>query len=137
MARHLPTAAGALLGLAFVAVGLMVLLGLGPTPESPPEGTPVAHFFAAFMPTGYITFVKVFEVLGGLLVAVPRTRNLGLLVLGPIIVNILAFHVLVAGDGVTDPMVVAVAVLALYLLFVERTDFAGLVRRPASAARTT
>ena len=70
----------------------MVLLGLGPTPEPPPEGTPPAHFFAAFGPTGYLSFVKVCEVVGGLLVAIPRTRNLGLLVLGPVIVNILAFH---------------------------------------------
>jgi len=132
MFKHLPTVAGALLGLLFVAVGLMVLLGVGPAPEPPPEGSPPAHFFAAFAPTGYLTFVKVCEVVGGALVAIPRTRNLGLLVLGPIIVNILAFHVFVAGDGVKDPMLLAIVALALYLLFVERRAFAGLV-----SARTT
>jgi hypothetical protein len=134
MIRHLPTVAGALLGLLFVAVGLMVLLGLGPAPEPPPEGTPVAHFWAAFGPTGYLTFVKVFEVAGGLLVAIPRTRGLGLLVLGPIVVNILAFHVFVARDGVTDPMLVGICVLAGYLLWVERTPFLGLLRRPTARA---
>ena len=54
----------------------------------------------AFAPTGYLTFVKVLEVVGGILVALPRTRNFGLLILGPIIVNILAFHVFVMkGEG--------------------------------------
>jgi uncharacterized membrane protein YphA (DoxX/SURF4 family) len=129
--RHVPTVAGALLGLLFVAVGLMVLLQLGPAPEAPPEGSPTAHFFAAFAPTGYLTFVKVCEVVGGLLVLIPRTRCLGLLVLGPIIVNIVAFHVFVAGDGVQDPMVIGVCVLAGYLLLVERRAFLGLLHRRA------
>lgn len=129
--RHLPTLAGAALGLLFVSVGLMVLLGLGPAPELPPEGTPPAHFFAAFGPTGYLTFVKVCEVSGGLLVAIPRTRNLGLLVLGPVIINILAFHLFVAeGAGLFDPMIVAICVLAGYLLWVERAAFLRLLNRP-------
>ncbi|HEU4419500.1 MAG TPA: Clp protease N-terminal domain-containing protein [Planctomycetota bacterium] len=129
MTRHIPTVAGGLLGLIFMGVGLMVLLGLGPQPEPPPAGTPLAQFFAAFATTGYLTFVKVLEVLGGLLVAIPKTRGLGLLVLGPIIVNILAFHAFVARAGVFDPMVVTVCVLALYLLWVERAAFLGLLHR--------
>src|SRR4030095_6759741 len=97
--------AGVLLGLMFIAASVMVLFKLGPTPPPPPEGTPAAHFMAGFAPTGYLTFVKVFELLGGLLVAIPRTRNLGLLVLGPIILNILAFHMFVARDVAKQPMV--------------------------------
>lgn len=59
---------------------------------------------AAFVPTGYLTFVKVLEVVGGVLVAVPRTRNVGLLVLGPILLNIVAFHVFVTrGEGLLNP----------------------------------
>jgi hypothetical protein len=123
--------AGALLGLAFVASSSTVLFKLGPTPPTPPEGTPPAHFFAAFGPTGYLTFVKVFELLGGLLVAIPRTRNLGLLVLGPIILNILAFHIFVTGGaGLFEPMLVGIVALALFLLWAERKAFAGLVNRP-------
>ena len=58
----------------------------------PPEGSPAALFFGAFYPTGYLDFVKVCELLGGILVAIAKTRRLGLLILGPIIVNILAFN---------------------------------------------
>jgi hypothetical protein len=124
--------AAALLGLMFLFASAMVLFKLGPTPPAPPEGTPPAHFMAAFAPTGYLTFVKVFELLGGLLVIVPRTRNLGLLVLGPIIINILAFHIFVTGGaGLANPMLIGICVLALFLLWSERKAFACLVTRPS------
>ena len=115
--------AGALLGLLFVASGVMVLFKLVPTPPLP-EGTPPAHFMAAFAPTGYLTFVKVLEVVGGGLVAIPRTRRMGLLVLGPIIVNILAFHAFVTGSqGLFGPLVLLVCALTLFLVWVERAAF--------------
>ncbi len=121
--------AATLLGLLFIAFGLMVLLKLGPTPPPPPEGTPPAHFMAALAPTGYLTFVKICEVLGGLLVVLPRTRNFGLLVLGPIIINILAFHVFLAGGAeMLNPVVIAIVVLPLFLLWSERQKFTGLLR---------
>jgi|WetSurMetagenome_2_1015567.scaffolds.fasta_scaffold257884_3 putative oxidoreductase len=115
--------AGALLGLLFAASGMVVLLKLIPVPPLP-EGTPPAHFMAAFAPTGYLTFVKAFEVVGGVLVAVPRTRRAGLLVLGPIIINILAFHVFVAGgEGLWSPQLLVICALALFLVWVERAAF--------------
>jgi len=68
------------------------------------------------------------EILGGVLVAIPKTRNLGLLVLGPIIVNILCFHIfLTKGATLIDPMNILVSVLALFLLWSGRKAFCGLV----------
>ncbi len=82
----------------------------------------------AFAPTGYLHFVKVLEVLGGLLVAIPKTRNIGLLVLGPILVNILAFHVFITGgEGLFSPVLLVIGLLAAYLLWVGRKAFAGLL----------
>ena len=128
--KHLPTVAGALLGFLFVASGLVVLLKLAPMPPLP-EGSAAAHFMAAFVPTGYLTFVKVLEVVGGLLVAVPRTRNFGLLVLGPIVVNILAYHAFVMkGEGLFAPPLLIIAALAAYLLLCGRKAFTGLANRP-------
>ena len=127
--RHLPTVAGIVLGLLFVMAGVVVLFGLVDAPP-PPEGTPQAMFMTAMATTGYLTFVKVLEILGGVLVAIPRTRNLGLLVLGPIIVNILATHVfLMRGEGLLNPMLIVICLLAAWLLWVERRAFAGLVTR--------
>src|SRR5262245_35248015 len=100
---------------------------LAPMPKLP-EGSPAALFMGAFAPTGYLTFVKVMETLGGVLVAIPRTRNFGLLVLGPIIVNILAYHTFImSGAGLGSPMVILVVALALYLLWVGRKSFLGLL----------
>lgn len=132
--RILAAIAGGLLGLVFVMSGVVVLFKLTPMPP-PPEGTPAAMFMAAFVPTGYLTFVKVLEVLGGVLVAIPRWRNLGLLVLGPILVNILAFHLFVmGGEGLWSPMLMVLVALALFLLWDGRRAFAGLVARPAVSA---
>ena len=120
---------GGLLGLLFVAFSLMILLKLGPTPPSPPEGTPPAMFMGAMMPTGYMTFVKVLELIGGILVAIPRTRNFGLLVLGPIIVNILAFHVFILkGAMLLDPVLILVCCAGAFLLWAERKAFLGLLQ---------
>jgi hypothetical protein len=128
--RHLPTIVGLLLGLLFTATSAMFLLHLMPKMDPPPAGSLPALFMDAFVPSGYLTFVKVCECLGGILVAIPRTRNLGLLVLGPIIVNILAFQVFIMkGAFLFDPMLAFVVIAALFLLWAERKAFIGLVRR--------
>jgi hypothetical protein len=125
--KHLPTIAGILLGLLFIMSAVVVLFHLAPMPPMQ-EGTPMAMFMGAFGPTGYMTFVKVLELLGGILVAVPRTRNFGLLILGPILVNILAYHAFIMkGAGLFDPMLLFIVALALYLLWVGRKAFAALL----------
>jgi putative oxidoreductase len=128
---------GALLGFVFVASGVVVLFNLVPMPPPPPPDSPMGGFFAAFGPTGYLTFVKVLEVIGGILVAIPRTRRAGLLVLGPIIINILAFHAFVAGEGVFAPTIVVICLLTLFLVWVERAAFAAFLGfRPATQSST-
>jgi putative oxidoreductase len=123
--------AAAVLGLAFIVFGLNFFLKFIPMPEDPSPAD-AAHklFMGALFPTGYLAFVKIMEVVGGVLVAIPKTRNLGLLVLGPIIVNILCYHVFLRGGAtLIDPANIIITVLSLFLLFVERRAFAGLVTR--------
>lgn len=125
--KKLPAIAGILLGLCFLAASVPVLFNLITMPKLP-EGTPAAHFMAAFVPTGYIKFVKMFEFAGGLIVMIPRLRNLGLLLLGPVIVNIIAFHTLV-GDphDLLNPMLAVIILCATFLLWNARAKFAGLL----------
>ncbi|WP_145064641.1 DoxX family protein [Engelhardtia mirabilis] len=127
-----PAIAGVLLGLAFLAAGLTFLLDMVPEQPDPPEGSPMALFMGAMVPTGYMAFVKVCEVAGGALVMIPRLRRLGLLILCPIIVNIVAFHVFITGgEGLMEPMFLGVVGLAVFLLLCEWRAFLGLVaRRP-------
>jgi uncharacterized membrane protein YphA (DoxX/SURF4 family) len=128
--KHATTIASALLGLAFITFGANFFLNFIPMPADPsPADAPHKLFMGALFPTGYLAFVKVLEILGGVLVAVPKTRNLGLLVLGPIIVNIFAFHIfLTEGAGLTDPPLVAIALLSAFVLFSERKAWLGLVK---------
>ncbi len=124
--KYIPNIAGALLGLLFIASAAAVLFKLVAMPPLP-EGTPAALFMGAFEPTGYLNFVKVCELLGGIMVAIPCSRNFGLLILGPIIINILAFHTFInKGATLLDPTVIVVSLLALYLLWCGRRQFAGL-----------
>jgi hypothetical protein len=69
-----------------------------------------------------------FEFIGGLLVLVPRLRNIGLLLLGPVIVNIIAFHAMVEDPRhLLNPMLIIIIICALYLLWDARKKFAGLL----------
>ena len=122
--KHLPNIAATLLGLAFITFGLNHFFHFLPAMPQPPEGSPPALFFGAIYPTGYFSFIKTIEIIGGLLVILPLTRNIGLLFLGPIIINILAFHIyLTNGAGLTDPPVIVISVLAAYLLWHGRQKF--------------
>ena len=124
--------AGGVLGFLFVAFAilfaLMFVFKVLPMPPGPPPGSPQELFMGALIPTGYMYLVKILEVIGGILVAIPRTRNWGLLVLGPIIVNILAFHILIAkGEGLFNPVLIIICLLAAFLLWAGRKAFAGLL----------
>jgi putative oxidoreductase len=131
MKKYLPTMAGVLLGLCFLMASIPVLFNLIKPPPMP-EGTPVWHFMQAFGPTGYVKFVKMFEFIGAILVMIPRLRNLGLLLLGPVIVNILAFHCLLDDpkhllNAAQNWMLYVILVASLYLLWDGRKKFAGLL----------
>jgi putative oxidoreductase len=128
MKKHIPTVAAVLLGALFLMASITYFLGMVPD-EKFPEGSPLAMFMGAFGPTGYMTFVKVCELIGGILVIIPKMRNWGLLVLGPIIINILAFTVFIGGGvaGLANPMVIGIIVIPLYLLWDARKKFAGLL----------
>ena len=125
--RYLPAIAGVLLGLVFAFASLAYFFNLVDAPP-PPKDSAVEHFFIAIGTTGYLTFIKAIELAGAVLVAIPRTRRLGLLLLGPIIVNILAFHLLVARDGIANPMLIGITVLSLFLVWAERRAFAAYLR---------
>lgn len=115
--------AATLLGLVFIVFSLLILLHLAPEPKDLPPL--VVQFMTVFATTGWLIVVKVCELIGGILVIIPKTRNFGLLFLGPIIFNILTFHILVEKGGLVGPPLF-IAVLALFLLFVERRKFAAL-----------
>jgi hypothetical protein len=92
---------------------------------------PGGAFIGALVATGYMMpFVKAVEVLAGLLLLANRFVPLALVALTPIVLNIVAFHVFLAPDG----MVMAIVLLAFqgYLGWSYRRAF-----HPMLAAKTS
>ena len=112
-----------LLGLIFVVFGLNAFFNFIPMP--PPQGQAGA-FMGALFTSHYLYAIKVFEISGGLLLLLGRYVPLGLLLLGPVIVNILFYDIFLDRSGL--PLGIVIGVLALFLLWWHRKAFAGLVK---------
>ena len=113
-----------LLGLVFVVFGSNIFFHFIPMPPQKPSLA--TDFSKALMESHYIYVVGLLQVMGGLLVLIGRYVPLGLTLLGPVILNILLFHIFLDPSGL--PMAILVAVLALFLLWRHRANFAGLVK---------
>jgi putative oxidoreductase len=113
-----------LLGLMFVVFGSNIFFHFIPMPE--PKPSLATDFSMALMKSGYMYVIGGLQVAGGLLLLIGRYVPLGLTLLGPVIVNILLFHIFLERTGL--PMAIVVSVLALFLLWRYRSNFAGLVK---------
>ena len=113
-----------LLGLIFVFFGSNGFLHFLPMPPLPQGVT--GEYLHAFFASGYVYVISGFQVVGGLLLLIGRFVPLGLTILAAIIVNIWAFHLLMAPEGL--PPAIVVSVLELFLIWSYRDRFAGILR---------
>ncbi|MEO8429294.1 MAG: DoxX family membrane protein [Verrucomicrobiota bacterium] len=113
-----------LLGLMFVVFGSNIFFHFIPMP--PQQPSLATDFSKALMESHYVFVVGFLQVAGGLLLLIGRYVPLGLTLLGPVIVNILLFHIFLEPSGLA--LAIVVAVLALFLLWRYRANFAGLVK---------
>ncbi|HEY0161329.1 MAG TPA: hypothetical protein VGB69_01510 [Edaphobacter sp.] len=114
------TIARVLLGLLFTVFGLNGFLHFIPLP--PPPGLAGQYMAALFM-SHYLVVVFLLQLVGGVLVLANRFVPLGLLLLGPVVVNILLFHACLAPEGL--PLALVSTVLWLVTFFGVRKAFAG------------
>jgi len=115
--------ARSLLGLVFVVFGLNAFLQFIPAP--PPQGL-AGDFMKALFMSHYFYAVAVLQIAGGALLLLGRFVPLGLTLLGPVIVNILLFHIFLDPAGLA--VAVVVGALALFLLWAYRAAFSGLIK---------
>src|SRR6266566_5708562 len=95
-----------LLGLIFFVLGLngfLNFLSMGPMPSGL-----AGQFVGALMLSHYFWVVAALQVAGGALLLVNRFVPLGLVLLGPVIVNILLYHLFLNPTGIALAMVVTV-----------------------------
>jgi putative oxidoreductase len=110
-----------LLGALFVLFGSNFFLHFLKMPA--PTGAAGTYMGVLFM-HHFLYVVGALQLVGGLLLLVGRFVPLGLVLLGPVIVNIILYHALLEPTGIAPGVVVTV--LELFLLFAYRKSFRGL-----------
>jgi putative oxidoreductase len=115
-----------LLGLLFLVFGLNGFLNFlhGPMPTGP-----AGQYLAVMGGTFYIHFVFLVQIVGGVLLLSGQFVPLALVLLGPIIINILLFHVSMQPSGLPPGLVAAV--LWFIVFFGVRRAFAGIFAQKA------
>ena len=112
-----------LLGLLFLVFGLIGLFHpMAPPPSTPPDAITLSTILAV---SGWMKVVQVLMVIAGILLLVGRYVPLALVILGPIIVNILLFHLTLEGGHGIAPGLIA-TIFELFLLWAYRLSFRGL-----------
>lgn len=118
-----------LLGLVFFVFGLNAFLQFikGPMP-----GGLAGQFVQALFQSHYVFAVGAVQAVGGALLLINRYVPLALTILGPVIVNILLYHLLLNREGLG--LAVLVVVFWFVLFFHYRQYFSGLFTARASSA---
>jgi hypothetical protein len=110
-----------LAGVIFLVMGLNGFLNFIPLP---PPGGIAGQFLGALYVSHYLWVIFAFQVISGVLLLVNRYVPLAVAMLAPVLVNILAFHVLMAPSGL--PLALFVAVLWAAIFIDVRPAFSGL-----------
>jgi uncharacterized membrane protein YphA (DoxX/SURF4 family) len=110
-----------LLGLIFVVFGLNGFLNFlkGPMPSGL-----AGQFVGALFLSHYFWVIAALQIAGGALLLVNRFVPLGLVLLGPVIVNIILYHVFLNQTGIAPAIVVTI--LWLIVFYERRQYFSGI-----------
>ena len=115
--KHIFTTSRILLGLIFLVFSLNYWLQFIPIPGQP-EGSHGANFMGAIFATKFLMLVKILQLISAVLLLSGRYVNLALTLLGPIIISIALFHLLVAPGNYG--LTVVLCVLALVTLIGQK-----------------
>lgn len=120
--RVLLLVARLLLGLLFLVFGLngfLNFLSMGPMPTGL-----AGQFIGALIQSHYFWVVAGLQVIGGILLLVNRYVPLALVLLGPVIVNILLYHLFLWPPGIAVGLVATI--LWFIVFYGHRGYFAGI-----------
>jgi hypothetical protein len=112
----------------FTVFGLNGFLHFIPMP--PPEGV-AGQFMGAMFVSHYLVPIFALQLIAGVLLLANRFVPVGLTILGPIIVNIVLFHVLMDPKGLG--MAIVTATLWAVVFYRERVAFKGLFATKGAA----
>ena len=109
-----------LISLVFGLNGFLNFLSMGPMPTGL-----AGQFMGALALSHYYWVVAALQIIGGVLLLVNRFVPLALVLLGPVIVNIICYHVFLNHSGAGPAA--AVTVLWLIVFYSHRQPFAGVL----------
>ena len=114
-----------LFGLMFINAGLNKFLNYMPMPDNLPEK--MLKAMNAFTEIGWIMpLVGTFEVLGGVLVIIPKTRALGALMIFPIMVGIVLTNIVQDSSGL--PIAGVFSAILIWIMYDNREKYAPLFK---------
>lgn len=112
-----------LFGLMFINAGLNKFLNYMPMPENLPEK--MLKAMNAFMEIGWLMpLVGAVEVLGGLLIIIPKTRALGALMIFPIMVGIVLTNIVQDSSGL--PIAGVFSAVLIWIMYDNKEKYAPL-----------
>jgi putative oxidoreductase len=111
-----------LLGLVFLVFGLNAFFHFIPNQTIPGDAGVLANIMFSH---GWLTFHGILYTIAGILLLIGRYVPVALVLLGPILVNILLFHVTLTGGAGIGPGLVC-ALLELFLIWAYWPAFAGI-----------
>jgi uncharacterized membrane protein YphA (DoxX/SURF4 family) len=115
-----------LAGLMFINAGLNKFFNYMPMPKDMPDK--MVKVGMAFAEIGWLMpLVGTFEVIGGLLLIIPRTRALGAIVLVPILTGILLANISMAPSGL--PIVFALIAVLLWVIIENRARYLPMIQK--------
>lgn len=115
----------ALFGLLLINGGLNKYLNYMPVPPDLPE--PLMKDNVAIMEIAWLLpLVGLAEMVGGLLIIIPKTRALGILVVFPVMVGVLLTHITVAPEGL--PIAGVIWAIMIWLIFENRQRYMHLIK---------
>lgn len=110
-----------LLGFMYTIFGLNHFLKFMPIPSPDPDSI-ASTFMLSMLTTGFLTLVKILEIIGGFLIIYTKTRRLGLLILTPISINVILYSTMITGGSIFQPIVLLILFLNGYLIFEDRKN---------------
>ncbi len=115
-----------LFGLLFINAGLDKFFHFMPMPKDLPEK--MLKAFDAFTEIGWLMpLVGIAELLGGLLIILPRTRALGALIIFPVMVGIALTNIVQDQRGL--PLVLVLSAILLWIMYENRAKYLPLFRK--------
>ena len=115
-----------LTGLMFINAGLNKFFQYMPMPKDMPDK--MVKVMMAFAEIGLVMpLVGTFEVIGGVLLIIPRTRALGAIVLVPILTGILLANINMSPSGL--PIVFALIAILLWVIIENRAKYLPMLQK--------